>query len=98
MLLIKNEVIKIQYLIKLISQQRQSCCLTESGHRFNPWQVRNSEIISLSLGLELEGMMKQNLTLVSIPNIWLSPKSLCSAYEVKALVLLILIHPSDGDV
>ena len=31
-------------------------------------------------------------------NRWLSPKSLRSAYGVKACVMLITIHLSDGDV
>ena len=38
-------------------------------------------------------------SLFSVPNIlWLNPKSLRRAYDVKVYVLLIAIRPLDGDI
>ena len=46
----------------------------------------------------MDGGIESQL-LVSVPNTpGLNPKSLRSAYEVKAYVLLIAIRPKDGDV
>ena len=75
---------------------RQSHWLACSSPRFDLQKGRNLLFLSRT---GIGAMMERNLnqSLVTVPNIpGLNLNYLCSAYYVKAYILLITIHPSDG--